>query len=116
MKDTIALTDIPEEFAAYGWIISQDCLASSFDARDHDDYRDEAGTMGPRNLAPAAEAALKDGGGAAFRMKDDDGEVYYKGRIVGGDYMGFEPLDDFGMPNAGCTSIEYWEGKEWRPL
>jgi hypothetical protein len=44
--------------------------------------------------------------GERFRMKDDDGQVYYHGRIAG-DYDGFEPLDDFGAPNAGCTSIEY---------
>jgi hypothetical protein len=39
-------------------------------------------------------------------MYDDDGKLYYAGTIWG-DYDGFEPLDDFGMPNAGCTSIEY---------
>lgn len=41
-----------------------------------------------------------------FRMLDDDGELYYEGLIVG-DYDGFEPLDDFGAPNAGCTTIQY---------
>ena len=45
-----------------------------------------------------------------FSLYDDDEVLYYKGVIVG-DYDGFEPLDDFGMPNAGCTGIKY-EG-EW---
>lgn len=49
---------------------------------------------------------LKAGEGQRFRMYDDDGELYYDGRIVG-DYDGFEPLDDFGMPNVGCTNIRY---------
>ena len=42
-----------------------------------------------------------------FLMMDDDGEIYYGGLIQGTDYQGFEPLDDFGMPNAGCTEIHY---------
>jgi len=28
----------------------------------------------------------------------------------------FGPLDDFGEPNAGCTSIEYWEAGVWSML
>ncbi len=47
-----------------------------------------------------------------FRMLDDDGRVYYEGVMVPFDEhddnsYGFEPLDDFGGPNAGCTSLEY---------
>jgi hypothetical protein len=48
-------------------------------------------------------------------MLDGDGEIYYKGLIVG-DFTGFEPMDDFGTPNAGCVSIEYWEDEEWSTL
>jgi len=39
-----------------------------------------------------------------FAMYDDDHEFYYEGMIYG-DYNGFEPLDDFGRPNAGATQI-----------
>ena len=39
-----------------------------------------------------------------FKMYDDDAELYYEGFSIGG--QGFEPLDDFGMPNAGCTDIK----------
>jgi len=35
----------------------------------------------------------------------DDGELYYEGTLFGR-YGGFEPLDDFGTPNAGCTMIK----------
>ena len=42
-----------------------------------------------------------------FLMMDGDGEIYYGGLIQGADYLGFEPLDDFGAPNDGCTEIHY---------
>ncbi len=49
-----------------------------------------------------------------FRMRDDDGEVYYEGRCRG---ESFAPLDDFGRPGAGCTTIEYQDGQgRWRAL
>jgi hypothetical protein len=58
-----------------------------------------------------------DSGGTPFRLFDDDGNLYYEGRVFG-DYEGFEPLDDFGTPNAGCTRIEYKNPltDEWEPL
>ena len=40
-----------------------------------------------------------------FRMYDDDGELYYEG--YSNDDSSFDPLDDFGMPNAGCADIRY---------
>ena len=49
-----------------------------------------------------------------FRMLDDDGMMYYKG--YSDDSSSFEPLDDFGMPNAGCTDIQYWENGKWESL
>lgn len=52
-----------------------------------------------------------------FRMKDDDDNVYYEGvAVMGKFHTGFEPLDDFGAPNAGCTSIEYWDRGHWETL
>lgn len=45
-----------------------------------------------------------------FRMYDDDGILYYEGRAD--EDTSFEPLDDFGMPNAGCTYIKYWNDDE----
>ena len=41
---------------------------------------------------------------ARFKMYDDDGILCYRGEIYG-EYDGFEPLDDFGAPNDGCTAI-----------
>lgn len=54
-----------------------------------------------------------------FRMLDDDDNVYYQGYYVGyADENMFAPLDDYGEPNAGCTSIEYWnkETLAWEQL
>ena len=44
-----------------------------------------------------------------FNKLSDDDILYYTGYICG-EYDGFEPLDDFGMPNAGCTSIKLDSG------
>jgi hypothetical protein len=99
----------------YAWIIDIDHLASDFTG-------DEKGITGPRGAPPELLAKLQAGEGEKFEMYDDDQELYYTGRIVGrtpgdtntkdfSDYIGFEPLDDFGEPNAGCTGIKY--GGEW---
>ncbi len=44
-----------------------------------------------------------------FKMFDDDGVLYYSG--LAKPDIDFEPLDYFGMPNAGCTSIKYFDSK-----
>ena len=56
-----------------------------------------------------------------FRMLDDDGNVMYEGRILLGDEPDaeFRPLNDFGMPNAGCTSIQIRKigvGEKWKTI
>jgi hypothetical protein len=113
---------IEASYAGYGWVIDKDHISQDLGIVDFKP-RNDTNLMGPRNISPEARIALKDGEGEKFRMLDDDGEVYYEGRIVGGDYMGFEPLDDFGMPNAGCTEIQYQSdpeinhtGKRWETL
>ncbi len=53
----------------------------------------------------------------AFRMYDDDNELYYEGFLVsGGGEDLFNPLDDFGMPNAGCTRIDILENGRWETV
>ena len=89
---------------AYSWIITE----------DHLDGVDK-GVIGPNGSTTdwAADPAQ----GEEFMMYDDDNELYYTGRIVG-DFEGFEPMDDFGMPNAGCTGIKYKNATtgEWEYL
>ena len=60
------------------------------------------------DLSAKADAALNVKNKKHFAVeKDDDGNVYYGGLIQGADYQGFEPLDDYGQPNAGATEIHY---------
>jgi hypothetical protein len=68
------------------------------------------GVVGPRTCKFTADQIATHPNARRFRMRDDDGELYYEGVYVptpGSDE--FEPLDAFGGPNAGCTAIEYWE-------
>jgi len=70
------------------------------------------GLTGPEAYAPD-DPRLKH----KFRLKDGDGEIYYYGRsFTCDDDDAFEPLDGFGMPNAGCTDIEYYNGETWEVL
>ena len=111
-----------------------------------EDMADEVGIMGPRDASDTALHALKAGLGVTFRMLDDDGIWYYRGKLwfpgilppviskysepannyyicagMGGDEIEeFSPLNDFGTPNAGATTIEYRvdtaEGRVWAIL
>lgn len=102
-------------FAPYAWMITKDHL---FDGEGI--TGDEAGTSGPSNADPVLLERVRQGEGKTFRMWDDDGELYYTGRLItrADKYWGFEqimaaPLDDFGTPNAGCTLIKWHGHPEW---
>jgi hypothetical protein len=79
----------------YGWMLTRDRINNRY-----------GNLVGPHGITKAHKQELLLKGGAPFRLLDDSGEVYYEGIIVG-DYSGFEPLDDFGGPNDGCTDIQY---------
>ena len=86
---------LPQPFAAYGWLITFAAFAD-----------EPLGTMGPASVRHSAEQIRANG--REFRMLDDDGEHCYSGFYLGeDDETMFSPLDDFGMPNCGCTRIEY---------
>jgi hypothetical protein len=89
---------------AYGWIITRDVLDEEDPKfnKDHG-FKSAVGISGPRGVQFTDGEILK---GKEFKMYDDDMNLYYIGKIIG-DYSGLEPLDDFGTPNAGCTSIWY---------
>ena len=95
----------------YGWIIDTDHLAET----GEDGGRDDSETVGPHDIPDALEERLENGEGERFKMYDDDEVLYYTGRIVGR-YTGFEPLEDFGEPNAGATTIHYFSRGKWRQL
>lgn len=105
-----------------GWIITKDFGAESL-ARVLEQPVAEVtaeGTMGPSTttLTPEEAKAL----GTRFRMKDDDGEVYYEGYVVENPddpESILAPLDNYGMPAAGCTTLETWKpgkGGGWKPV
>lgn len=100
------------------WIIDRDLLAEDDPASDRakPGTNDNAvGVMGPRRYKGDGSELKK-----RFRMLDDDGTVYYEGRCdTDHDDNALGPLDDFGTPNAGCTTIQYWvagKGGGWKNL
>jgi hypothetical protein len=114
------------------WIITKDKIADERDkvAHPHGGCNAYAkGLIGPGIASEKDKERLRAGEGLAFRMLDDDGIVYYYGRILEesecteeyesgmfGQDSQLAPLDNFGSPNAGCIQIEYknedgkWEG------
>jgi hypothetical protein len=96
---------------AYAWIITIDHQPDT-DAKEGTNSNAK-GLIGPRRATDEQIARLRAGEGHEFQMRDDDGELYYTGRLIGdkdSEEAGFGPLDDFGMPNAGATSIAYRQG------
>ena len=73
------------------------CILNDYITNGEDNWRD--------NGAHSELFLMKPETRTYFKMYDGDGELYYSGYIVG-DFSGFEPLDEFGMPNAGCTDIK----------
>jgi len=80
----------------YAWLITRDDVSEGKDK----------GTIGPRGCPLTSEEITAVG--SRFRLLSDDGELYYEGLYTGpDDETLFAPLEDFGMPNAGATAIEY---------
>jgi len=96
------------------WIITKDHISDAHEPN-------EEGTMSPAfPISPSRSGRLDHQQEEIerlcpikFRMYDDDGNLYYEGRMSGYD---FDPLDDFGMPNAGCTYLKYLKGGVWHHL
>lgn len=105
--------------APYAWIITHVNTADL-----GDDCAEEKGTMGPRNASPENLAALKAGKGYTFRLTDDDGIWYYRGRIVftedGGPPVA-KALGQGWKPGSYCVAggldgAEFDTGSEFGPL
>ncbi len=73
---------------------------------------------GPSGAPDDLLMRVRAGEGKRFRLKDDDGNVYCKGRLLVREGtenldLGFDPefapLDDYGTGGLGCTDVEYWE-------
>lgn len=103
-----------------GWIVTKDhleagCADGTYKFTESKYLPVEV--VGPRGCTLTKEELLK---GTPFKMYDDDGNLYYSGRLVGDadSEDGFMPLDHYGEPNAGCTHIKYRDKKtgEWKIL
>ena len=94
---------------SYAWVITKDLIGEG----------GQDGMHGPYGVSLTPDDIEKHQRAEEFIMKDDDGIIYYEGVFVAlkDSATGFEPLYDFGMPNAGCTEIHYrnLEG-EWSLL
>src|SRR5262249_8693792 len=100
----------------YAWVVTRD-YSPQPDAGPGSP-ENAAGLSGPEGITLTPEEIERHPDAQRFRLCCE-GEVCYEGYFVnGGDpgVTGLEPLNDFGMPNAGCTSIEYFQGGEWRRL
>ena len=88
------------------WIIIKDHCKNEYDPRD------QTGTQSANfNEAKAASLVHR------FRMYDDDDVLCYEGLSANCDSeKAFGPLDNFGKPNVGCTSIFYLRGENWEEL
>ena len=73
----------------YRWIITRDRIEENL-----------KGICGPSDY----DESIVDNK-SRFSLYDDDGNCYAEGFIFG-EYDGFEPLDDYGMPSLGCTAIK----------
>ena len=84
----------------YTWWVTKDILEDKY-----------VSVLGPHDAVEEDTARCT----IPFRMYDDDGELYYEG-VMSEECEGFEPLDDYGMPNAGCTEIRLLEDGKWVTL
>lgn len=105
--------------AQYAWLITKDHLSDG----PTDRYSAE-GVCGPRSASDAMLDDLRAGKGRAFRLYDDDGELYVSGRIIttddpdplNSDYV-MAPLDDYGVGGLGATEIRYAvAGGRWEAI
>ncbi len=96
------------------WTITRDLLAED-DPRParRGTNANAVGIVGPRGATLTSEQIIAEPGSLMFRLYDDDGgALCYEGWLIGGDE--FAPLDQFGQPNAGCTSIKVLvNGDQW---
>ena len=83
--------------ATYYWVITRDIIGVDIKGIDGSD----------ENVSKVDKSELKKklGNRSIFSLYDDDGECYATG-FIWGEYDGFEPLDDYGMPGLGCTAIK----------
>lgn len=98
-----------------GWIIDKDFIGHHLDM-DHLGVRSEVGTGYGKTPADGGSDSVR------FRLYDDDGHLYYAGRIAradlydGDEIKAFAPLA-WAERNAGCTEMRYLDdSNKWQVL
>ena len=94
-----------------GWIITKKYLES----RNEETFI-EVSIIGPSLTTLTKEQIVL---GHPFKMFDDDDVLCYEGYLYADKNSedGFMPLDNYGMPDAGCTYVQYKnEIGEWKTL
>jgi hypothetical protein len=113
----------------YAWIIDTEYIDDSGDTLPLGKGQ-PFNVAGPSDANEVQLAHLRKGGGSAFRMYDDDGQLNLSGRIIvedGGfvikpwdadEFAAFGPLNDYGMGGYGCTELRYPMGDNgaWKTL
>lgn len=106
------------------WIIDTDHLFEPGDGTG------AVGVTGPGNAPTVLLERLVNNrkAGVTFRIFDDDGELYFTGRIIALNEDGteqtaascgeefFRPLWDYGTPDSGATEIRYFIDGKWAAL
>lgn len=96
------------------WVITKDHINSGAD-----DQPLETGFYFPRSADAKVIDFLRNGGGVEFQLVDDDGIVYFTGRMTqrqfDSDCMD-EPLFSWAMPSYGCTMLYLYDDvtKTWQ--
>ncbi len=83
--------------SGYRWKITRDRIADC--TRPEGTNCNAKGMEGPRDADDSITSNP-----TRFSLYASD-ECYYEGMLYG-DFDGSEPLEDFGMPNAGCNSTK----------
>ena len=95
--------------AGYAWTITADRINTD------DLVPSRVGTLGPADVHETLCKAVQKPGPhrVRFRMYDDDGIYYYGGFLTYDPELtehlepSWQPVQDFGMPDAGCVRISY---------
>lgn len=120
--------------ADYAWLITHDSIADDdYPAPSNSNAR---GMTGPHDVSEEFVKILHRAASAGkdkwqgepvqwFKIYDGDDELYYSGVFLAAELSdsseeasGFEPLYDFGTPNAGAVYIKYYNSvtKQWDML
>jgi hypothetical protein len=107
--------------AAYAWVITDSFIDDVPDDVEYgtNEARTGVDVTGPHDATDEQVVTARNEG-VPFKMYDDDGIKYFEGRFWAADGAGadseyaFGPLDDYGMPDSGCTEIRYPTGPNGR--